>query len=104
LWTIRLTAKGASASVNAAPISCNQASKVPEGRALSDGKAPTIRALHCAMTSSGRETRNIGEPISGSDKRPSSSAGRVIEQYFPRLSVVRAIIARGATKGQIQLY
>src|SRR5713101_9340285 len=40
------------------------------GRALSAGKAPTMPALHCAITSSGTETMKSGAPITGSDSLP----------------------------------
>ena len=39
------------------------------GRAFSAGKLPTIPAVHCAITSFGFETMNIGAPITGMRRR-----------------------------------
>ncbi len=49
----------ASASV----ISCSHSSSCSAGRALSEGKLPTIPAVHWAMTSFGFDTMNIGAAI-----------------------------------------
>src|SRR5262245_11605000 len=45
------------------------------GRALSAGNEPTTPALHWAITRSGTEMMNSGEPITGIDRRPLNRAG-----------------------------
>src|SRR5437763_7113387 len=45
------------------------------GRALSAGNEPTMPALHWAITSSGPETMNSGEPSTGSSRWSLSEAG-----------------------------
>src|SRR3546814_8771499 len=55
LCTIRLTAKGASRSVSASPNCWSHRSNMPDGRALSEGKEPTIPARHWAITSARSE-------------------------------------------------
>ena len=60
-----------------------------EGRAFSAGKLPTIPALHCAMTSSGPETMNSGEPMTGRRRR-SNGAGRVVGIGTSSCSLKRA--------------
>src|ERR1700733_8598034 len=49
------------------------------GRALSAGKAPTIPALHWAITSAGCETMNNGAPTTGSLSLPFRISGSAIE-------------------------
>src|SRR3546814_6035977 len=71
LCTIRLTAKGASRSVSASPNCWSHRSNMPDGRALSEGKEPTIPARHWAITSAGCEMMNNGEPISRSEEHTS---------------------------------
>src|SRR3546814_4240955 len=48
---------------------CSHSSSSDCGRALSAGTEPTIPALHCAITRSGQEMMNMGEPITGSRSR-----------------------------------
>src|SRR5690625_1416649 len=72
-WTMRLTANGAAgrsglAEVNAAldsAISSSQSVSIEAGRALRLGKEPTTPAWHWALTSSGPEAMNMGEPKTG---------------------------------------
>src|SRR3984957_8716636 len=88
LWTIWLTANGAAGrsgcarswAASASVISCSHSSSCEMGRALSAGKAPTIPALHWAITSAGCETMNSGAPTTGSlslSRRMSGSAMQV---------------------------
>ena len=63
-------------------ISPSHASSCSWGRALSARNAPTIPAVHCATTSSGHETINIGAPISGMRRRLESAAGRDMRQIL----------------------
>src|ERR1700678_2723853 len=49
------------------------------GRALSAGKAPTILALHWAITKAGCETMNSGAPTTGSLSLPFRISGSAIE-------------------------
>ena len=71
--TMRLTAKGAprrsgcAASNRATPsrMRAIQSASIASGRAFSDGNAPTMPAVHWAMTRSGPDTRNIGAPTTG---------------------------------------
>src|SRR5687768_12985919 len=56
---------------------CSHSSRTPLGRAFSAGKLPTMPALHCAITNSGPETMNSGEPVTGRRRR-SNGAGRVV--------------------------
>src|SRR3546814_3336316 len=59
---------------------------MPDGRALSEGKEPTIPARHWAITSAGCEMMNNGEPISGRDRRPSKNTGKLMGQASPSRS------------------
>src|SRR5580704_10449398 len=88
LWTIWLTANGAAGrsgcarswAASASVISCSHSSSCEMGRALSAGKAPTIPALHWAITKAGCETMNSGAPTTGSlslSRRMSGSAMQV---------------------------
>ena len=45
------------------------------GRAFSAGNEPMMPALHCAITSSGPETINSGEPRTGSESEFARDAG-----------------------------
>jgi hypothetical protein len=64
--------KAASADV----IFASQSSSASLGRALRAGNDPTTPLMHCATTSSGLDTMNIGAPITGSDRpRRISSIG-----------------------------
>ena len=82
-WTIWLTAKGAAGrsglsrlcAASSSVMRWSHSSSTPEGRAFRAGKLPTIPALHWAMTSSGPETMNMGEPMMGRRSR-SNGAGR----------------------------
>src|SRR3546814_9406364 len=56
-------------------ISASQSSSWEAGRALRAGNEPTIPALHCAMTSWGFETRNIGELMTGRRRLRARMAG-----------------------------
>ena len=58
-------------------IRCSHSSSSVCGRALSAGNDPTIPALHCAITSSGPEMMNSGEPMIGRRKER-RMAGTVI--------------------------
>src|SRR5215813_5681505 len=49
------------------------------GRAFSAGNEPTTPALHWAITRSGTEMMNSGEPITGIDRRPLNRLGMDIE-------------------------
>src|SRR5271165_4055328 len=53
------------------------------GRALSEGKAPTIPALHWAITSAGCEMMNSGAPTAGSRSLSLSTFGSAIEVPDP---------------------
>src|SRR5208282_2804973 len=53
------------------------------GRALSAGKAPTIPALHWAITSAGCEMMNNGAPTTGSRSLSLSTFGSAIEVPGP---------------------
>src|SRR5690242_9246377 len=83
LCTIWLTANGADrrsgcALSHAASSSLMRAihsSSSEAGRAFSAGNEPTTPALHCAITRSGTEMMNSGEPITGIDRRPLNRAG-----------------------------
>src|SRR5207244_9746859 len=48
-------------------------------RALSDGIAPMMPALHASITSCGPDTRNIGAATTGSRSRAARAEGRVID-------------------------
>ncbi|KAH2777708.1 hypothetical protein KXW38_009030 [Aspergillus fumigatus] len=50
------------------------------GRASSAGNESTTPALHCAITRSGTEMINSGEPITGIDRRPLNRLGMDIER------------------------
>ena len=73
LCTIWLTAYGAAKrsglsrfhAASSSVMRCSHSSSNDCGRELSAGKAPTIPALHWAMTSSGPEMMNSGDPITG---------------------------------------
>src|SRR3546814_10088406 len=56
-------------------MSASQSSSWEAGRALRAGNEPTIPALHCAMTSWGFETRNIGELMTGRRRLRARMAG-----------------------------
>src|ERR1700733_3133779 len=81
--TIWLTANGADGrsgwAASYSPRSClmriSPSSSNSGGRAFSAGNAPTMPALHWAITRSGTETMNSGAPIAGSDRRPLNKAG-----------------------------
>src|ERR1700753_2652311 len=81
--TIWLTANGAdgrsgwaaSKAASSCLIRVSHSSSNSGGRAFSAGNAPTIPALHWAITRSGTETMNNGAPNAGSDRRPLNSAG-----------------------------
>src|SRR5665647_549954 len=81
--TIWLTAKGATFSCGCAAwyaassvVMCSShTASCSLGRAFSAGNEPTMPALHWAITSSGVETMNIGEPITGRVRWPSRIAG-----------------------------
>ena len=88
LWTIWLTANGAAGrsgwsrlcAASSSVIRCSHSSSSACGRALSAGNEPTIPALHCAITSSGPEMMNSGEPMTGRRRR-SKRAGRVMDRF-----------------------
>ena len=73
LCTIRLTANGAdgrsgcaaSCSASSRSMRSSHSSSTGSGRAFSDGNAPMMPALHCAITRSGCETMNSGAPMTG---------------------------------------
>ena len=46
---------------------------------MSAGKEPTTPFRHCAITSSGPETMNIGEPMTGRAREAARCAGRAID-------------------------
>src|SRR6185437_15686880 len=50
-------------------ISTIHSSSCSLGRALSAGNEPTMPEVHCAITSFGTETMNIGAPMAGSRSR-----------------------------------
>jgi hypothetical protein len=52
------------------------------GRAFSAGNEPTMPALHWAITSSGPDTMNSGEPTTGSSSVSASEAGNGI-RFLP---------------------
>ena len=69
---------GQELSARSVSISMSQASSCSDGRALTCGNAPTMPARHSAFTSGGNETRNMGAPITGTERvlrRPGGSAG-----------------------------
>ena len=82
-WTIWLTAKGAILRVGSAALAAassalmrvSQTSSWSAGRAFSAGNEPTTPTRHCAMTSSGPETMNIGEPMTGQVERVGKGSG-----------------------------
>ena len=94
LWTIWLTANGAAGrsgcarswALSASVISCSHSSSWEIGRALSAGKAPTMPALHWAITSAGWEMMNNGAPMTGSLSLSLRTLGSAIEtpSPFPR--------------------
>jgi AcrR family transcriptional regulator len=51
------------------------------GRALSDGNEPMTPALHCAMTRSGLEMMNSGEPITGIDRGFDNAPGNLRPRF-----------------------
>ena len=87
LWTIWLTANGAAGrsgwarswAPSASVISCSHSSSWEMGRALSAGNAPTIPALHWAITSAGCEMMNSGAPTTGSLSLCLRMSGSAIE-------------------------
>src|SRR5271169_3482917 len=89
---MRLTACGATLASGCASlyarrsvsISVSQRSSCSDGRALTCGNAPTTPARHKAVTRGGKETKNIGAPITGTDKLCFSRSGTVI--FEPTIS------------------
>jgi hypothetical protein len=69
-----------SCAASVSVIRTSHSSSSAGGRAFSAGNEPTTPALHCAITSSGTEMMNSGEPITGSDRRPLNKAGMDIRQ------------------------
>src|SRR5208282_4071269 len=108
LCTIWLTAKGAagrsgwarSCAASASVISCSHSSSCEMGRAFRAGKAPTIPALHWAMTSAGCEMMNSGAPTTGRRSLCVSMFGNTIEALgFPCLFTYKPIGAARASNG-----
>ena len=62
----------------------NHSPSFSTGRAFSAGNEPTTPALHWAMTSSGPDTMNSGEPTTGSSSVSTSEAGNGI-QFIPSM-------------------
>ena len=56
----------------------SHSSSFSTGRAFSAGNEPTMPALHWAITSSGPETMNSGDPTTGSSSELASEAGNGI--------------------------
>src|SRR5689334_3082528 len=56
----------------------SHSSSFSTGRAFKAGNEPTTPALHWAMTSSGPDTMNSGEPTTGSSSELASEAGNGI--------------------------
>src|SRR5215475_11242482 len=83
LCTIWFTANGAdrrlgfalSQAASSSLIRAIHSSSSEAGRAFSAGNEPTTPALHWAITRSGTEMMNSGEPITGIDRRPLNKAG-----------------------------
>ncbi len=86
LWTIWFTAKGAagisgwarSQAASSSVIRASHSSSCEIGRAFSDGNEPTMPALHWAITRSGPETMNRGEPMAGRRRRSRRTGGRAM--------------------------
>src|SRR5215475_9708992 len=90
--TIWFTANGAdgasgcalSWAASSSVIRASHSSSSSGGRAFNAGNAPTTPALHWAITRSGTEMMNSGEPITGIDRRPLNKAGMDIGGVSPR--------------------
>ena len=82
-WQIWLTAKGATFLLGMLRLvlaelvldAVSHSSSFSTGPAFSAGNEPTMPALHWAITSSGPETMNSGEPTTGSSSELASEAG-----------------------------
>src|SRR5829696_6540445 len=89
-WQIWLTAYGATFfsgcsalySPSSFSIRLSHSESFSTGRAFSAGNEPTTPALHWAITSSGPETINSGEPTTGSSSVSTSEAGNGI-RFLP---------------------
>ena len=71
----------------------SHSSSFSTGRAFSAGNEPTTPALHWAITSSGPETMNSGDPTTGSSSELASEAGSGIV-FLLRLAQGRSGQAR----------
>jgi hypothetical protein len=82
-WQIWFTANGATFAPGFACAYASSSSRMrtshssscDAGRAFSAGNEPMMPALHWAMTSSGVEAMNIGEPMTGRLRRSRNEAG-----------------------------
>ena len=84
-------------------ISRSLSSSRTAGRAFSAGNDPTIPAVHCAITSCGLDTMNIGAPITGSARSFARSGGRLIGLFAvnPSQNIVYALsVALGFFAGR----
>ncbi len=104
LCTIWLTAKGAagrsgwarSCAASASVISCSHSSSCEMGLALSAGKAPTIPALHWAITSAGCEIMKSGAPTTGRRSLSLRNAGSAMKPPCSFLSAKDALGRKSA--------